>query len=524
MIVAAMAVAVAVWRFVCAPYTDDFAYAHKCLPTCENDFWEIIGERIVGWRDVLESMVNHWLLVNGRLANLLMILSVAMPQWLVSLCHGAMVGLMIWLVMRCSGAKPMPWMAAVLALVMWKWFPWHDNMMSSDFMFNYPWTCVAMLGYSFLFFNIRKSKPPIAIAVIVAFVAGWMHEGFSIPLCCASAFAILFSPKEIRKRQLPMFAALIVGTALCVFSPSTLMRADRAMGDMMYDYPIFILRLLAGFYPLYIYLIVIGIVAFQNGCRHALAELRRDAFWLIVMVVNMAVAMAVQTSPRALWAADAALLVAVTGLLYRNFVWSRRPHYVATSCMLAVLALFVLELIRWQDRLGEEQQEIIGRLESTKQPVICMNLIQESDLPWWTLGIPRDYVADAGTGYFIAHSLTRCSIGQNLLIVPERFEGKRFDDWDKIPGNNPFRGEYPVVYAADSIPRMRLLLTLGDAKPALSPPARLLQSIMGAADCAAQVENLFRCVTPQGDTIYRYYLMPARGGRHREVTRIDIIE
>ncbi len=523
-IVVVIAIAVAVWRFVCAPYADDFVYMHKVLATNNNDFWNVVGQRIAGVGDAMESIVNHWLLINGRLANLLMILSVVMPQWLVNLCHGAVVGAMIWLLMLCSGAKPLPWQAAAISVVMWKWFPWHDNMASSDFMFNYPWSCVAMLGYSYLFLNVGKHRISIVVMVAVAFIAGWMHEGFSIPLCCASVVAILFSPKGIKKRQLPMFVALVAGTALCVFAPSTLMRADRQMNFRHIDYFVFLIKTILGVYPLYIYLMVLGFVALERGIRHVFGEMRRDAFWLMIVVVNVVVAVALQVSPRALWAADAALLVAVIGLLYRNFEWCRKPHYIVTGCMMVVISLFMTELIRWQYKAGEEQREIINRLESTRQPAVCMDMTQESELPWWTMGIIRDYVTDTGTGYYMARSLTRCDIGRTLLVASERFGGIPFDGWDKMPGDNPFRGEYPVVYASDSIPELRLRLTLGEAKPALSPPARLLQNIMSASVCEADVDNIRRCVTAQGDTIYRYYLNVGRDGRHREVTRIDVIE
>lgn len=523
-IVVAMAVAVAVWRFACMPYMDDFAYMHKVLATCDSDFWGIVGGRISGFEDAVESIVNHWLFINGRLANLLMILSVVMPQWLVNLSHGVAVGAMIWLVMLCSGTKPLPWTVAAISLVMWKWFPWSDFMMSSDFMFNYPWACVAMLGYAYLFLNVcgRRFSTPGAIAV--AFAAGWMHEGFSIPLCCASAVVIFFSEKDKRKQRLLMFVALVAGTALCVFAPSTLMRVDRTIGELSHNYPTFILKTLLGIYPIYIYLIVAGIVMLRCGCRHIFAELLRDMFWLIVLVVNVVIVVVIQVGSRGLWAADAALLVAVVGLLYRNFDWCRKPHYIATGCLMTIAALFITELIRWQNKIGEEQREIISRLESTRQPFIYMDVTQDSDLPWWTLGIPHDYVNAAGTGLYIAHSLTQCNINQTLLVAPARFEDKIFNQWDKIPGNNLFRGEYPVIYAPDSIPEMRLRLTLGEAEPALSPPALLLQNIMGASDCEAEIDNIFRCVTAQGDTIYRYYLNVGRDGRYRDVTRIDVIE
>lgn len=519
LIIAIVAIGIAIWQMVAAPFADDFVYQLKALPTCENDFWELEGEPIEGFGDAAVSAWNHWWLVNGRLSNILMTFSVPMPQWIVDSMHGLIVGLMLWLIMRCIAprrAMSYTWVVGVIALVMWKYFPWTDNMVSSDFLFNYTWPCVAVLAYSYIF--LYADKKAKIYPFVIALIAGWMHEGFSIPLAFASVVSLPFVPKELRRHQIAMIIALAVGTALCALAPSTLMRLERSESR---DLLPAMLRTFSRSYPIYIYMLVIVIVAFTRGWRKLLSELKRNIYWIAVFVVNIMVVVVLVAPNRAMWLANAALLIATLSTMVNCYEWCRKPHYFIASIATLIVVAFMAELIRWQHKLSKEHYEIIEYLQTTKSPDIYMDMTEGMNLPWWVLDIPKSY-SIGNSCYYMMRYTTRLDIGQYCLFAPKRFEGVSYEQWDKLDGENPFRGEYPYIYSRDSIPYENIVVEVGEAYPALSPPAELLQKIAGIHSARVYNMDIRRCMTSQGDTLYRYFIDLERSGQFRQVKSINV--
>lgn len=519
LIIAIVAIGIAIWQMVAAPFNDDFVYQLKALPTCENDFWELVGEPIEGFGDAAESAWNHWWLVNGRLSNILMTFSVPMPQWIVELMHGLIVGLMLWLIVRCIAprrAMSYTWVVGVIALVMWKYFLWSNDMVSSDFLFNYTWPCVAALAYSYIF--LYADKKAKVYPFVIAMIAGWMHEGFSIPLACASVVCLPFVPKELRRHRIAMIVALAVGTALCAFAPSTLMRLGRSEAK---NHLMEMLRTFSRSYPIYVYMLVIAIVAFTRGWRKALSELKRNLYWETIAFVSIAIVVVLTAANRALWLAYAAMLIATLSALVNSYEWCRKPHYLIASIATLIVVVFMAELIRWQHKLSKEQYEIMEYLQTTKSPDVYYDLTEPSNLPWWVLGIPKSY-SMGSTCYYMMRYITRLDIGQYCLFAPKRFEGVPYEQWDKVDGDNPFRGEYPYIYSRDSIPYENIEVEVGEAYPALSPPAELLQKIAGTHSVGVYNVDIRRCMTSQGDTLYRYFMDLERSGQLRKVKSINV--
>ena len=525
LIIILVAIGVAIWHYTCVPYADDFVYRHKMINTNDPDFWEIAGERIKSVSDVVTSAINHYLGVNGRLPNIIMFFTILLPPWTIDIVHGIMVGLMLWLILLCSGAKPLPWMAATASLVMWKWFPWSDNMVSTAFMLNYPWACTAMLGYSYLFLTIKEKNSrykQIAI-LLLSFCAGWMHEGFSIPIACASIIHLFVIPKKSRQIRMPMIAALILGTAICVFAPGTFARVDALDTG---DFTTFAKGLIFKLYPLYIYTILLLVIYLAKDKKQVISELKANLFWIVTAVINTCIVVVFQAPPgRSLWPMHVAVLIMIFATIYRNFAWCRKAHTIIARALMIAICLFMYELIKWQIKVSDEQQYIIDCLEKTKAPDVYLDMTDNNDIPWWVFGIPcqyRDYQAACNT--YVARSLSHCDVNNVLTIAPTRFNGVPFDEWERPAGNNRFRGEWPALYSRDSIADMNFELVFGKPEAAMSPIAKILTRLINTNRGQAADIKIRRCATSQGDTIYRYFFSVGREGRYREVTEINEIE
>lgn len=529
--VAVVVIGIVAWRLCVASISDDFPYAHCVTMPSEDDFWDIKGSPIVTWGDAVDSSINHWKIINGRLANIMMLLSQPLPAGMTAVLHGLAAGATLLLMLLCAGGRKVlsvPWLAAVLGLVMWKWLPWSDTMVSSDYYFNYVWSGVAAMGYAFLFLTGIGDKQSIvrwAGLACIGFVAGWMHEGFGIPLCAAS-LAVVLSDRRSRRVRLWMFAFLAVGTVLSTFAPSTLARAGNAAGTYARgSYVLSVLKLLGRFYPLYLYGAVMLALWWHRGREAMMSQLRGGLFWLVAAGAGVAIAVVLQISGRALWLPCIALTILTMRALCDGFESMRRPGMAVAAVSLVLTLLFLVELVHWQSRVSEGQREVLSQVRATQQPVAYVDLVQEHELPWWTLGIIKQYDSDPITSRFITCSELRGYDRFMTHILPQEWRGVPFGQWPKVPGDNPFRGEYPNYYSRDSIAVGTLLnLKLGRATPSCSPPAKWLRLLSRRTEAEAVVAAVSPCLTIQGDTIYHCQLYLSRPAQNSFITAIERVK
>lgn len=531
-IIAIVVIAVAIWQYVAAPFLDDFIYRHIALDTCENDFWNAEGPLINNLSDAIVSSINHYKVVNGRLSNIIVTLSQLFPTIIIDILHGVAVGVMIYfIILNIADIKTLKstWITALISLIIWKYLPWHDGMVSSCFLFNYPWACALALIYSYIFI-FRPSwifdKEKKFVIFILCVVTGWYHEGFSIPLLCGCISVVLIHP-ENRKNRLVLLGLLFIGTLLCTMAPSTLGRIDREnLIVELYDYLINFGVLLSKFYPLYIAIGVILFVAIKKDKVWTINVVRKNVYWIVVTLCSLFMAVVLhRTGGRILWLASVSMLICSFSILYDSFDKVRAPRNIISGIITCVVILFLVELIYWQNKVSQGQCSVIEKIEATRESVIYEDLIHDEDVPWWVLGIPKQYSCSPPTVMYMSSSYLGTKNEEILLILPSHLENKPIEQWSKSKGDNPFfEASSVMIYSKSPVNKdSKMQLMVGEANIALSPMANMLTYFADKDISNAEIVHTRKGIM-NGDTIYCHYISADRNGRYRKINSISLID
>lgn len=433
------------WQYFSVPVHDDFCYLRQVQDTCYDDFWDGYGDPIEGWQDAFKSAWNHYKLVNGRLTNILMILTVPMPDWVVAAILGIASSLMffflIYTVELETGKKLGTWFLWLVFLIIWKWFPFSDHMQSRDYFLNYLLPSFFILLYSFIFFRFIKSKniSPIFLAggCVIAFIMGWLHEGFGLP-CIAASILSLFFLRKPGKNVILVVSFLIAGGLLCIMTPSTINRLfihDGPRFTASSDYSIFSAFLEMKF-QLIIFFISIIFAIFLRKEKFKFFNVY-NIYWGVLFAGCFAIAFVLHGKGRFFWLSELSLLVMTIYVCIKNFRIFRKSLYPLAFLFFCSSLAFSILLLKETYKIAESQKELISELRKSKEGIAYINLISYTEIPWYTLGMVQPFYT---FGCELGLYTNDYHFDRAPLILPSSFKGKSFDKWDKLPGNNPFRG------------------------------------------------------------------------------------
>ncbi len=460
-------IGIALWQYFTPPIHDDITYQFVCTGTSESDFWKLDGPLIQSFSDACFSAWNHWVLVNGRLANILMILFVPLPAWVLSVCQGLMSMVVAYLMFyfglgrRCLRYS---WLWAAVLLGIWKFFPWYENFGSDDFMINYMWSCAFSLGLLYFIYNLKKVNTPAKIfgISVLAFCTGMMHEGFSLPVLFAVALLFFFPgiapgwrknlPKGWRKRLAWPLAFLAVGCFVCVFAPSTIDRLMRKDHDLPPASAATLVRFFFRFMlPMYLYVAMCALVWMRCGVRVLLARLREQVIWLVLVVAVCAMLVVLSmAASRMLLLPNAIFLILSMQMLREAFGQKLRPLKALAVVLIAVQVLFFEQLLSLQYQVGKQVEDCIAEYQRRNDgKVFVDNAVSWQDLPWWTFAMIQDPMNNNKQIYLQLCNYTprfqQCNRSV-ALVLPKELEGfSSFNDLPALPGDNPFRGTFSTI-------------------------------------------------------------------------------
>lgn len=114
--------------------------------------------------------------------------------------------------------------------------PWYDGIVCVMFALNYVWASMFALLFIRLFFHGLENRETeswtmVAGSVALAFIAGWIHEGFCLPLLCgavAMMFYLKMRGEAAGMRRVLMTLSLIGGLLMIVTSASFGARVDES--------------------------------------------------------------------------------------------------------------------------------------------------------------------------------------------------------------------------------------------------------------------------------------------------------
>ncbi|MBR1668337.1 MAG: hypothetical protein IJ693_08665 [Bacteroidaceae bacterium] len=91
--------------------------------------------------------------------------------------------------------------------------------------FNYEFVAVLVLLFHWLLGRKIQSKWWMPLLFLYGVVVGWTNEAVVIGLCCAYLLVVVARRKTLAWSQWVLLTGLVVGVALCVFSPGSIHRA-----------------------------------------------------------------------------------------------------------------------------------------------------------------------------------------------------------------------------------------------------------------------------------------------------------
>ncbi len=346
-----------------------------------------------------ETGLYHWLHQNGRLGNLLCPLFVAVfPKWLtaffVGLCSALLycVSVKLYAGSRRVGITELLLFLLAFAVLL----PWHDNIMVADFALNYLLSALFNVLFILLFSGMQACRRVagkffLLASVSVAFMAGWMHEGVSLPVLCGLTVLLIRRHFKFVAFEWVLAISYAAGAVLVAFSPGLWGRIDGVdVGGVSFSVR-HMLRTLALCFPVSGFLTAVVC----TGClckrlRERIGNvISSDLFVLLVciMVSSYFIVIFSKASFRAAFFSELLGIVLVFRLSV-NLIPSfcRRVRIAACGLCIVVLCAFYSGVLFWQYRIYEQCRYIYVELEN--RPVLFADMVEYS--PWYTLGQTTD--------------------------------------------------------------------------------------------------------------------------------------
>lgn len=291
--------------YVAVPAVDDLWFS---MPV---DVQDTVGRRFI---DAITLTSDRWQTDMLRLPNqMVAVLLMICPRWSVGLlvsllCIGAIEG-----GRRIIGSDVADCTTYAWIFCFWICLPWYDYMLSLSYILNYVLPSALALWTLYLFQNIDKNNivgGKLLYAIVLAFLAGWAHECFAVPLAAGMGTYILSClccRQNISKKQFGMFVSLCIGIFVILCSPILATRASEG-GSKVSGMPLWEMLIQLG--PSVLAVSVVLIVCLTVWFRHKKLPLVLTEFISICLVAEL-IAFVFYNGPRTTWAAVLYSMVAV---------------------------------------------------------------------------------------------------------------------------------------------------------------------------------------------------------------------
>ena len=216
-------------------YVDEIIYGYNLNATQYYEYWASpqtsLDGKIETFSDVIDSQINHYFYGNGRsivhaiqqlftgiigvnvfyivntIVFLLTIIYVAKFLRITQKVYAFLIVIMLFLYLY-----PMPYRL------------WYSINMACNYLWPMCFALILLYNCEKIIDNRSVSIFALFIISILAFITGWSHEAFAVPLSGAMFFYILFNLKKIDKRILCVAIPLWIGSCIMVFAPANIAR------------------------------------------------------------------------------------------------------------------------------------------------------------------------------------------------------------------------------------------------------------------------------------------------------------
>jgi len=480
---------------LCAPRIADDWFYSLAGGHDYTEFFSCGGEPVTGLSDALAAIGRHYMLINGRLADKLLILTTLIPVFIARLGIALLWGVGLWKLAHMCGGREMPGaplFVSMLVCCTWWMLPWEDCVVSLACEFNYVLPAALCLIVSE---RVIADKRSGVWCCLLALIAGAMHESSSAGVCAGMLALCLMKRGRLSRSQWAMCLSFGAGTLILLAMPGTWQRAGFAKpNELTLLWIVKTMLLLPA-----VWLLIAALVAAAIRRRRP-AAVDRPA--LVYMLASTAAAMlpgilAMVRGRCYWWGAVSALACAF--ILLRS-VWPgiMRGHARWSCGVTLLLGVWLASVAREQYCFGKAQ----ARLEQVIAAHPGIGVVW-ADVPSYTdasplhLGTAQPPVGD----YFLnvrAMGLyyNRGNTEDETVVFPTRLRWKHFTKWPSVEGNiGGAYGAFPIYYAPGMGPEAargftRVRYTFDVRRAPLTPanlPLKALGRTHGELDTEAQV-------------------------------------
>ena len=430
------------------PGSDDLNYMHvfevkEGLSAYENKcrFVDCIGRPVSTPGDVVESVRNHYLYFgNARLANDMAFAFNLFPNWLADFVSASMfVVLIVMISLFGFGRKlsPMRIMTTVVCSALF--LTWSGRMLLCDYLMNYLWAGAITLGWLWLL--IRRKSVSLWLMIPLSFVAGGMHEVFSVSFGL-SALVMTVMDRRLHNRKVIVPLAVFFSAAFAIiFSPSLLSRMEMSgVGTFSHTVSFGILAhgLLNYAAPIVILLVLLLLAVRSSGdVRRRLTN--STVPFVAAILGNFAIFMATfNVTGRVAWPANIAAIIILMRIIGALGVRPARWMRISLRAGMVLWVMFVGVITVAQAKLNLKMQDFRRVIsESEGKSIVYFDEPADWSMPFFV----SEYL-DTHSHHVMQEALSNRT-GLLKPVVATKYCGMPLDSIPLIPGTARLRGQYP---------------------------------------------------------------------------------
>lgn len=364
-------------------------YCHT--PLISDDLWFILGtrnlspgvEKFAAGIDVLrERLITDTL----RLANLISLPFLTLwPKWVFNLTASLVVGMNFAVWVKVASVRYGSLRGWIVIAMMLLCLPWYDYYFTVMFSLNYLFTMLAigLTALCLLRVNDSWQTGKMVLAVILCFAAGWMHEGFSMPMTGAALILAIYKWRNSQpiKNYLILTFALGAGASLILLSPMLWERAEEGwrpgsypLKELIMQWGPWIMMTLAA--------MTISLIAGLNRKTRdfLLADPSSRQRWLLIgcnLILSMCVVLKYYNAPRA---ASAVIIsdIVIIAMGLKPFTRLRIAPRVKSALSFIIFLALSLHLgfvIDRQREIERQHNDVIALYQASKSGTIYYDLI-----------------------------------------------------------------------------------------------------------------------------------------------------
>lgn len=418
---------------------------YAVAPFFVDDLWYSLGAD--GIADPMEraavvwtNVVDHLQWDTGRLANILSPIFLALlPKWAFGVVAAMAVWITLTLGVKYVGKSPMAgavWVAFYILCM-----PWLDHLVAVIYGLNY--VCTSALAVVVLWAAARLSSaegvsrrlyPWLCVA---AFAAGWMHEGFSVPMAAGFFVYNCAVCWRVPRRLLVMQVCMVAGLIVLASFPALWTRSADAVNPLMQK-PLMEVIVDAGVFNCMFWLYAASCAwLWLRGRVESRAESAEMLMILTFGVVGTAVMMVYYFGPRTSWFLQQVCGLGLLRLMCRH--WRPNcPRWVAPAAVCVSITLCIVNVsaaITAQVKLTREMDEVVEAYRESPDGVVYSDIM----MPGVDLTLMKTSVRNLMVRVPLAFIRSYVGREEPLVILPEAMR-----DFDPAQAREVGRIPFPV--------------------------------------------------------------------------------